>query len=339
MVHVPRPGHTTAPADSPPVIGADTESERIAQALAPRDRGNLPALSAQPLIRLDAYVAEDGSTVVNGHLLTMGGTRPPNEAILDAVAMFARTLGTPVAATVIDRSVRQVARLRVHPDGSSRTIAEEEDLPPGRERTTAEERTFPPLARVERIIQHAKREELHAAFVLARRAAGTPDPAPGRGGRTVAGGTGDRGVHRLSPRRLLDLHRTRVDRRTHPLRQRSAPGRARGGPRHRGVATAPGPDSGGDQRTGTAAHVGEVVRGGITAGTVPPRHGPGRPQPDGKGHSVPGDPGHRPCSRSPARGTGGRRPRGRTSRTHSERTAALHQADRAIGGLNPDHDA
>ncbi|MDX3182607.1 hypothetical protein ACFWI0_17845 [[Kitasatospora] papulosa] len=167
MVHVPRPGHTTAPADSPPVIGADTESERIAQALAPRDRGNLPALSAQPLIRLDAYVAEDGSTVVNGHLLTMGGTRPPNEAILDAVAMFARTLGTPVAATVIDRSVRQVARLRVHPDGSSRTIAEEEDLPPGRERTTAEERTFPPLARVERIIQHAKREELHAAFVLA----------------------------------------------------------------------------------------------------------------------------------------------------------------------------
>src|SRR6478752_2731292 len=128
MVHVPRPGHTTAPADSPPVIGADTESERIAQALAPRDRGNLPALSAQPLIRLDAYVAEDGSTVVNGHLLTMGGTRPPNEAILDAVAMFARTLGTPVAATVIDRSVRQVARLRVHPDGSSRTIAEEEEL-------------------------------------------------------------------------------------------------------------------------------------------------------------------------------------------------------------------
>ncbi|MFC9119770.1 hypothetical protein ACFTXO_08275 [Streptomyces sp. NPDC057067] len=135
--------------------------------LTPRDKGNLPALSAQPLIRLDAYVADDGSTVVNGHLLAMGGTRPPNEAILDAVAMFARTLGTPVAATVIDRSVRQVARLRVFPDGSSRTIGEEEDLPPGRERTTAEEKAFPPLARVERIIQHAQREELHAAFVLA----------------------------------------------------------------------------------------------------------------------------------------------------------------------------
>ncbi|WP_424922293.1 hypothetical protein [Streptomyces sp. wa53] len=139
----------------------------MSHSLTPRDAGNLPALSAQPLIRLDAYVAEDGSTVVNGHLLAMGGTRPPNEAILDAVAMFARTLGTPVAATVIDRSVRQVARLRVFPDGSSRTIAEEEDLPPGRERTTAEEKAFPPLARVERIIQHAQREELHAAFVLA----------------------------------------------------------------------------------------------------------------------------------------------------------------------------
>ncbi|WP_405665115.1 hypothetical protein OG379_24150 [Streptomyces sp. NBC_01166] len=135
--------------------------------LTPRDTGNLPAIGAPPLIRLDAYVAEDGSTVVNGHLLEMGGTRPPNEAILDAVAMFARTLGAPVAATVIDRSVRQVARLRVYPDGSSRTIAEEEDLPPGHERTTAEEEAFPPLARVERIIQHARREELHAAFVLA----------------------------------------------------------------------------------------------------------------------------------------------------------------------------
>ncbi|MFI5699767.1 hypothetical protein ACIA78_06950 [Streptomyces xanthochromogenes] len=134
---------------------------------APRDERNLPALSAQPLIRLDAYVAEDGSTVVNGHLLTMGGTRPPNEAILDAVAMFARTLGAPVAATVIDRTVQQVARLRVHPDGSSYTIADAEDLPPGHERTTAEEQAFPPLARVERIIQHAQREELHAAFVLA----------------------------------------------------------------------------------------------------------------------------------------------------------------------------
>ncbi|MFD7337896.1 hypothetical protein ACFV98_18110 [Streptomyces violascens] len=133
----------------------------------PRDEGNLPALSTQPLIRLDAYVAEDGSTVVNGHLLTMGGTRPPNEAILDAVAMFARTLGAPVAATVIDRTVQQVARLRVHPDGSSRTIADEEDLPRGHERTAAEEQAFPPLARVERIIQHAQREELHAAFVLA----------------------------------------------------------------------------------------------------------------------------------------------------------------------------
>ncbi|WP_069172870.1 hypothetical protein [Streptomyces griseus] len=135
--------------------------------LTPPDKANLPALSAQPLVRLDAYVAEDGSTVVNGHLLAMGGTRPPNEAILDAIAMFARTLGAPVAATVIDRSVRQVARLRVYPDGSSRTIAEEEDLPPGHERTAAEERAFPPLARVERIIQHAQREELHAAFVLA----------------------------------------------------------------------------------------------------------------------------------------------------------------------------
>ncbi|AYG85073.1 hypothetical protein DWB77_07289 [Streptomyces hundungensis] len=132
-----------------------------------RDDGNLPALSAQPLIRLDAYVAEDGSTVVNGHLLTMGGTRPPNEAILDAVAMFARTLGAPVAATVVDRTAQQVARLRVHPDGSSYTIADDEDLPPGRERTEAEEQAFPPLARVERIIQHAQREELHAAFVLA----------------------------------------------------------------------------------------------------------------------------------------------------------------------------
>lgn len=133
----------------------------------PREKGNLPVLGAPPLIRLDAYVAEDGSTVVNGHLLDMGGTRPPNETILDAVAMFARTLGAPVAATVIDRTAQQVARLRVHPDGSSRTIGEEEDLPPGRERTAAEEEAFPPLARVERIIQHAQREELHAAFVLA----------------------------------------------------------------------------------------------------------------------------------------------------------------------------
>ncbi|WP_217553555.1 hypothetical protein [Streptomyces sp. GbtcB6] len=135
--------------------------------LTPRDEGNLPAVSAPPLIRLDAYVAEDGSTVVNGHLLEMGGTQPPNEAILDAIAMFARTLGAPVAATVIDRSVLQVARLRVYPDGSSRTIADEEDLPPGRERTAAEEEAFPPLARVERIIQHAQRGELHAASVLA----------------------------------------------------------------------------------------------------------------------------------------------------------------------------
>ncbi|WP_217166979.1 hypothetical protein [Streptomyces sp. AC512_CC834] len=139
----------------------------MTHSLTPRDEGNLPALGATPLIRLDAYVAEDGSTVVNGHLLEMGGTRPPNEAILDAVAMFARTLRAPVAATVIDRTVQQVARLRVHPDGSSRTIADEEDLPPGRERTAAEEEAFPPLARVERIIQHAQREELHAAFVLA----------------------------------------------------------------------------------------------------------------------------------------------------------------------------
>ncbi|MFG3284573.1 hypothetical protein [Streptomyces sp. NPDC048111] len=133
----------------------------------PRDGANLPALNAPPLVRLDAYVAEDGSTVVNGHLLQMGGTRPPNEAILDAVAMFARTLGAPVAATVIDRTVQQVARLRVYPDGSSRTIGEEDDLPPGRERIAAEEEAFPPLARVERIIQHAQREELHAAYVLA----------------------------------------------------------------------------------------------------------------------------------------------------------------------------
>ncbi|MET7453948.1 hypothetical protein ABZT03_19105 [Streptomyces sp. NPDC005574] len=133
---------------------------------APRE-GNLPALVAQPLIRLDAYVAEDGSTVVNGHLLDMGGTRPANEAILDAVAMFARTVGAPVAATVIDRTEQQVARVRVYPDGSSRTIADEDDLPPGLERTAAEEAAFPPLARVERIIQHAQREELHAAFVLA----------------------------------------------------------------------------------------------------------------------------------------------------------------------------
>ncbi|MFF4309313.1 hypothetical protein ACWDFR_36990 [Streptomyces sp. 900105755] len=139
----------------------------MTSSLTPRNEGNLPALSAPPLIRLDAYVAEDGSTVVNGHLLEMGGTRPPNEAILDAVAMFARTLGAPVAATVIDRSVLQVARLRVYPDGSSRTIADEEDLPPGRERTAAEEEAFPPLARVERIIQHAQRGELHAASVLA----------------------------------------------------------------------------------------------------------------------------------------------------------------------------
>ncbi|WP_328563991.1 hypothetical protein [Streptomyces coelicoflavus] len=139
----------------------------MTHSLTPRDRGNLPALGAAPLIRLDAYVAEDGSTVVNGHLLEMGGMRPPNEAILDAVAMFARTLGAPVAATVIDRTEQQVARLRVHPDGSSRTIADEDDLPPGRERTAAEEAAFPPLARVERIIQHAQREELHAAFVLA----------------------------------------------------------------------------------------------------------------------------------------------------------------------------
>ncbi|WP_159325973.1 hypothetical protein [Streptomyces tendae] len=139
----------------------------MTHSLTPRDKGNLPALGAPPLIRLDAYVAEDGSTVVNGHLLDMGGTRPPNETILDAIAMFARTLGAPVAATVIDRTAQQVARLRVHPDGSSRTIGEDEDLPPGRERTAAEEEAFPPLARVERIIQHAQREELHAAFVLA----------------------------------------------------------------------------------------------------------------------------------------------------------------------------
>ncbi|WP_234534417.1 hypothetical protein [Streptomyces shenzhenensis] len=139
----------------------------MTSSLTPRDEGNLPALSAPPLVRLDAYVAEDGSTVVNGHLLEMAGTRPPNEAILDAIAMFARTLRAPVAATVIDRTVLQVARLRVYPDGSSRTIAEEEDLPPGRERTAAEEEAFPPLARVERIIQHAQRGELHAASVLA----------------------------------------------------------------------------------------------------------------------------------------------------------------------------
>ncbi|MEU9451198.1 hypothetical protein [Streptomyces sp. NPDC048277] len=139
----------------------------MTSSLTPRDKGNLPVLSAPPLIRLDAYVAEDGSTVVNGHLLEMGGTRQPNEAILDAIAMFARTLGAPVAATVIDRTEMQVARLRVYPDGSSRTIGDEEDLPPGRERTAAEEEAFPPLARVERIIQHAQREELHAAFVLA----------------------------------------------------------------------------------------------------------------------------------------------------------------------------
>ncbi|WP_181806388.1 hypothetical protein [Streptomyces shenzhenensis] len=139
----------------------------MTSSLTPRDEGNLPALSAPPLVRLDAYVAEDGSTVVNGHLLEMGGTRPPNEAILDAIAMFARTLRAPVAATVIDRTVLQVARLRVYPDGSSRTIAEDEDLPPGRERTAAEEEAFPPLARVERIIQHAQRGELHAASVLA----------------------------------------------------------------------------------------------------------------------------------------------------------------------------
>ncbi|MEU1487146.1 hypothetical protein [Streptomyces sp. NPDC005752] len=139
----------------------------MSHSLTPHNKGNLPALSAPPLIRLDAYVAEDGSTVVNGHLLVMGGMRPAHEAILDAVAMFARALGAPVAATVIDRSARQIARLRVYPDGSSRTIAEDEDLPPGRERTIAEEEAFPPLARVERIIQHAQREELHAAFVLA----------------------------------------------------------------------------------------------------------------------------------------------------------------------------
>ncbi|WP_369188530.1 hypothetical protein [Streptomyces sp. R08] len=137
------------------------------QSPTPRNDANLPVLNAPPLIRLDAFVAEDGSTVVNGHLLEMGGVQQPNEAILDAIAMFARTLGAPVAATVIDRTVMQVARLRVHPDGSSRTIAEDEDLPPGRERTAAEEEAFPPLARVERIIRHAQREELHAAFVLA----------------------------------------------------------------------------------------------------------------------------------------------------------------------------
>jgi hypothetical protein len=139
----------------------------MSHSLTPRDDSNLPALPAPPLIRLDAYVAEDGSTVVNGHLLEMSGTRPSNEALLDAVAMFARTIGAPVAATVIDRPAQQVARLRVHPDGSSLTIAEEDDLPPGPERTAAEEAAFPPLARVERIIQHARRGELHAAFVLA----------------------------------------------------------------------------------------------------------------------------------------------------------------------------
>lgn len=137
------------------------------QSPTPHSAANLPALNTPPLIRLDAFVAEDGSTVVNGHLLEMAGVQQPNEAILDAIAMFARTLGAPVAATVIDRTTMQVARLRVHPDGSSRTITEDEDLPPGRERTAAEEEAFPPLARVERIIRHAQREELHAAFVLA----------------------------------------------------------------------------------------------------------------------------------------------------------------------------
>lgn len=139
----------------------------MTHSLTPRNEGYLPALNAPPLIRLDAYVAEDGSTVLNGHLLKMGGTQPPNEAVLDAIAMFARTLGAPVAATVIDRTVQQVARVRVYPDGSSRTIADEEDLPPGRRRILAEEEAFPPLARVERIMQHAQREELHVAFVLA----------------------------------------------------------------------------------------------------------------------------------------------------------------------------
>ncbi|MEU3370010.1 hypothetical protein ACFYM2_04225 [Streptomyces sp. NPDC006711] len=157
MTHLPAPrdvGNLPAPRDGEGLPAS-------------REGANLPALNASPLVRLDAYVAEDGSTVVNGHLVQMGGTRPPNEAILDAVTMFARTLGAPVAATVIDRTVQQVARLRVYPDGSSRTIAEEEDLPPGHERIAAEEAAFPPLARVERIMQHAQREELHAAFVLA----------------------------------------------------------------------------------------------------------------------------------------------------------------------------
>ncbi|MFF7334719.1 hypothetical protein [Streptomyces sp. NPDC008150] len=139
----------------------------MTHSLTPRNEGHLPALSVAPLVRLDAYVAEDGSTVLNGHLLQMGGTRPPNEAVLDAVAMFARTLGAPVAATVIDRTAQQIARVRVYPDGSSRTIADDEDLPPGRRRIAEEEQAFPPLARVERIMEHAQREELHAAFVLA----------------------------------------------------------------------------------------------------------------------------------------------------------------------------
>ncbi|MET7695875.1 hypothetical protein ABZT06_49895 [Streptomyces sp. NPDC005483] len=128
--------------------------------------GGLQAVSTPPAARLDVYMAEDGSTVVNGYLLAMPSDRTSSEAMLDALVMFARSLQAPVIATVIDRVVQQVSRLRVYPDGMSRPLADDEDLPPGPERTAAEEHVFPPLARAERIVQHARRKELHTAFVL-----------------------------------------------------------------------------------------------------------------------------------------------------------------------------
>ncbi|CAM5364826.1 hypothetical protein SVIOM342S_04216 [Streptomyces violaceorubidus] len=310
----------------------------MTHSLTPRDKGNLPAVGAPPLIRLDAYVAEDGSTVVNGHLLDMGGTRPPNEAILDAVAMFARTLGAPVAATVIDRTAQQVARLRVHPDGSSRTIGEEEDLPPGRERTAAEEEAFPPL-RPRRTNHPARAARGTARRVRPRqRAAGTPHAAPGRRGRTVPGGEGDRGVPRVPARRLHALHRPRADRRPHPLPHRPEPGRPRRGPRHQGMAAAVGRGTGGHPRAGTAAHVGTAVRGGPVAGTVPPRHGAGRAE-----QAHPGRPFRTPAVR--ARGGGpdrgprlgprarrprARRPRGQAPQAHPPRPAPLYPTGRPL---------
>lgn len=100
----------------------------------------------------------------NGHLLDLGGGGTPQEAVLDALTMFARALGAPVQATVIDRAAQEVTRLEVHPDGTSRTLAEDEPSGPDGSVGAAQS---PPADRIERILRHAQRQELHSAFVLA----------------------------------------------------------------------------------------------------------------------------------------------------------------------------